>query len=210
MKAKILLAWLVAFSLGTLMVSCSAEDGDIGPPGPQGEQGPPGPQGEQGPPGSDGQDGVNGQDGADGQDGNANVISSGWLEIDMWTTNLPDFKFVRIPDLTLSPSEIDNALILVYRRYQPSPALTQVELLPVILYDASGAVDLAVKSRIQGNGLNLEVEAFGRDVAAEEYLPPETQFRYIIIPGTESSAKNPVDFRNMSYEEVVNYLKLNP
>lgn len=190
-----------------ILVACSAEDGQdgaIGPQGPQGEQGPQGPQGDQGPPGSDGQDGT------DGVDGNANLISSGWLEIDTWTTDLPDFKFIRLPDLTLTEFQIENDLILVYRRYQPSPSLLQVELLPVTRYDTGGRVELSITSRIQGNGLHLQIEAIGRDVTADEYLPPETQFRYIIIPADGSSSKNRVNYFKMSYQEVVAYLNLKP
>ncbi len=197
--------------LVVLTLACSAEDGEdgaIGPQGPQGEQGSAGSQGEQGeqgPPGADGQDGQDGADGQDGTDGNANVISSGWFEIDTWNTDLPDFKFHRIPDLILTEFQRENDLILVYRRYQPTPAFTQIALLPVTVYDASGAPELSLTSPIQGNGLFIQIQAFDRNVTSEEYLPPETQFRYIIIPADDTTSKHAKDFSKMNYEEVMDH-----
>ncbi|WP_420601747.1 hypothetical protein [Flagellimonas sp.] len=192
--------WVIPFIIMfTILSSCSAEDGAVGPAGPQG------PQGEQGVPGTDGQDGV------DGQDANSSVISSGWFQIDTWTTNLPDFKFVRIPDLILTESQIENNVFLMYRRHQPFPTSTIIELLPLVQHDGSGAIELLYKSPIQGNGLFIQIESFGRNVSDNEYLGPETQFRYMIIePPSTADKRNIVDFSKMSYQEIVEHLGINP
>ncbi|MDC6367244.1 MULTISPECIES: collagen-like protein [Flavobacteriaceae] len=205
MKNTLKLMLMCAMSL---LLACSAEDGQdgaIGPQGEQGEQGPTGPQGEQGPAGADGQDGV------DGIDANSTVISSGWFEINTWDTDLSNFKFHRIPDLILTDFEIENHVFLVYRRYQPSPALTTIELLPLYLLSNTGSMELTIQNRISGNGLFIQVQSYGRNVEAEEYLGPETQFRYMIVGPASTSDKNSgIDLTKMSYKEVVEYLGINP
>ncbi|WP_208103867.1 collagen-like protein [Flagellimonas ochracea] len=202
MKTQSHILIMVAVMFLTLLVSCSAEDGAVGPAGPegpQGEQGTTGPQGEQGPAGTD------------GQDANSTVISSGWFEINTWDTDLSNFKFQRIPDLILSEFQIENDVILVYRRYQTSPTFTSIDLLPLFQLDINGAAELAIQNRISGNGIFIQIEAFGRAVANEEYLGPETQFRYMIIePASTSDKKTVKDFSKMSYQEVVDYLGLKP
>lgn len=207
----------VGCALFLLLAACSAEDGvdgAIGPEGPQGEQGvqgAQGPQGEQGETGPQGEQGEQGPPGEDGTDANSTVISSGWFEINPWDNDLPDFKFHRIPDLTLSETQIENDLILVYRRYQPTPVLTQIAVLPIVEYNFSGEPELSLTNRVQGNGLYIQVQAFGRNVANDEYLGPETQFRYIIIePASTADKTGSVDFSKMRYEEVVDYLGLKP
>ncbi len=199
MKTRNGISRMMSLFLWVLLMACSAEDGAVGPAGPQG------PQGEQGIPGTDGQDG---QDGADGQDGTANVFSSGWFEIDPWDTDIPDFKFHRIPGLILSEFQIENNLILIYRRYQPIPTFTSVTLLPLAEYNSSGTLELLLTSRVQGNGLFIQIESYGRNVTNDEYLGPETQFRYIIIEPDPTSDKRPINFSKMQYDEVIKYLGL--
>ena len=214
MKTKHFIFIIIPLALCTVLFGCSAEDGETGPQGPQGEQGVAGPPGEQGPAGADGADGTDGTDGADGTDGidaNSTVISSGWFEIDTWDTDLTDFKFHRIPDLILTEFQIENDVFLVYRRYQPSPSFVAIELLPFYLLDVNGDIELAIQNRISGNGLFIQIQSYGRAVANEEYLGPETQFRYMIIePASTSDKKNSRDFSKMSYQEVVDYLGLKP
>ena len=193
---------MIGIVLFGLLVACSAEDGAVGPQGPQGEQGLQGPQGEQGPAGADGADGI---------DANSTVISSGWFEINTWDTDLSDFKFHRIPDLILTEFEIENSVFLVYRRYQSTPTFTAINLLPLYVLDVNGDIELAVQNRISGNGLFLQIQAYGRSVASEEYLGPETQFRYMIVEPASTSDKNGrIDFTKMSYEEVVEHLGIDP
>ncbi len=208
MKTKHFIFMVIPLALCALLAGCSAEDGDTGLQGPQGlqgEQGEVGPQGEQGPAGADG------ADGADGIDANSTVISSGWFEIGTWDTDLSNFKFHRIPDLILTQFEMENHLFLVYRRYQPSPAITTIDLLPLYELDTNGDIELAVQNKISGNGLFLQIESFGRSVTNNEYLGPETQFRYMIVePATTSDKRNSIDFSKMSYQEVVEYFGINP
>ncbi len=65
------------------IISCTKE-GPIGPVGPAG---------------SDRVDGTNGMDGADGS---AEVLYSEWTAIEDWSTDLPDFKYERFPNLILT------------------------------------------------------------------------------------------------------------
>ncbi|WP_425235664.1 collagen-like triple helix repeat-containing protein [Ulvibacterium sp.] len=203
MKTKRFIYTIIPLVLCAAFAACSAEDGADGATGLQG------PQGEQGPPGADGRDG---QDGIDGQDGTANVFSSGWFEIDTWDTDLSNFKFHRIPDLILTEFQRENNVILVYRRYQPVPTITTIDLLPFYELNAtSGGIELAIQSKISGNGLFLQVQSFGRALADEEFLGPDTQFRYIIIEPDPTSDKNATpNFSKMSYEEVIAHLGLHP
>lgn len=211
MKTRNSFSKIMSFLFLTLLVACSAEDGEVGPQGPQGPQGEQGPVGSQGEQGLQGEQGPTGADGADGIDANSTVISSGWFEINTWDTDLPDLKFHRIPDLILTEFEIENRVFLVYRRYHPSPAITTIELLPLYELSASGDIELAIQNRISGNGLFLQIQSFGRSVTNEEYLGPETQFRYMIVePASTSDKKNSVDFSKMSYQEVVEYFGINP
>lgn len=206
MKKYTLFRTICLLALATLIFGCSAEDGEDGAIGPQGEQGI---QGEQGPPGEQGPVGA---DGADGIDANSTVISSGWFEIDTWETDLSNFKFHRIPDLILTDFQIENNVFLVYRRYQQSPSFFTVDLLPFYQLDvANGDIELAIQQLLSGNGMFLQIQAFGRAVASEEYLGPDTQFRYMIIePGSTSDKKKSVDYSKMTYNEVVEYLGINP
>lgn len=211
MKTKNFIFWTITMVMFSVLIACSAEDGDTGPQGPQGEQGLQGPQGEQGDIGPAGTDGVDGVDGADGIDANSTVISSGWFEINTWDTDLTDFKFHRIPDLILTEFQRENTVVLVYRRYQPVPTITTIDLLPLYMLGTSGNIELVAQNKISGNGLFIQIQSFGRSVVNDEYLGPETQFRYMIIePASTSDKKYSRDFSKMSYEEVVDYLGLKP
>ena len=203
MKTSHFLFKLIPCVVCLVLLSCSGEDGEQGIQGPQGEQGIQGPQGEQGEPGVDG---------ADGQDTNSTVISSGWFEINTWDTDLSNFKFHRIPDLILTEFQRENSVILVYRRYQLVPTFTTIDLLPFYELDATnGSIGLAIQSKVSGNGLFLQIQAFGRAVTNEEFLGPETQFRYMIIdPASTDDKRYNVDFTKMSYQEVVDHLGLKP
>ncbi|MEM9650013.1 MAG: hypothetical protein AAF969_16160 [Bacteroidota bacterium] len=195
---KISLLLIVVF-----LMACSAEDGAVGPQGPQGPQGE---QGIQGPVGNDGTDGI------DGIDANSTVISSGWFEINTWDTDLSNFKFQRIPDLILTEFQKENSVILVYRRYQLVPTFNTIDLLPFYELDvANGSIGLAIQSKVSGNGLFLQVQSFGRALVDEEFLGPETQFRYMVIePASTADKSNIPDYSKMTYEEVIELLGINP
>lgn len=194
MKLKIYISRISPFLLLLLFLSCSAEDGQDGL---QGEQGPPG---------------IDGQDGADGMDGNANVISSDWFGIETWDpTDLPRLKLYRIPDLELTDAQMDNDVFLVYRRYQPSPESTFIDMLPFTSYNTSdGTMRFEYNNYIVPNNMFIEIRSVGVDIPDVRFQPPQTQFRYILIPANNITSKRNMDFTKMSYQEVVDYLGINP
>ena len=186
-----------------VLLSCSAEDCEDGAIGPQG------PQGEQGPVGADGQDGQNGTDGQDGADGIPNIISSGWFGIDTWDTDTPRSKVHKIPNLEFTDSQLESDLILVYRRYRPNAEILYINTLPIIEHLAtSGSLIRKTQSDIFLNELYIQIFGFGFDIRNNEYLPPETQFRYIIIPAEVTTSKNAPDFSKMNYQEVMDHFGL--
>lgn len=183
----------MAFAI--ILLSCSAEDGEPGPQGPQGEQGEVGAQGEQGP---------------QGPEGNSNVVSSEWFGIETWERDTPLIKLQTILELT--DSQLESGVILIYRRQQTSSTGgVTIRMLPIIFTNSRLGYSVETWWFTTDNSLKIVIEAEGRDVAPDTYLPPETQFRYIIIePPSTSDKDTMVNFSKMSYEEVIGYLGLNP
>ncbi len=167
-----------------LFSSCSAEEGEIGPQGPQGEQGEQGPQGEP---------------------GNSNVIASEWFGIETWEDNRPFGKLHTILELT--NAQLERAVILVYHKNEQFPGSGFINMLPTASARARTRINLFE------NQLQIVVETLTSGVAipSNEYLPPEIQFRYVILEPPSTSGKVPsVDFSKMNYEEVVELLGIDP
>ncbi len=190
MKKYSLLRIIYLVVCATLFFGCSAEDGTDGAIGPQGEQGDIGAQGEQGP---------------QGEEGNSNVISSGWFGINPWSFDEPFLKANTIYELT--DSQLENASILVYRKRSN----IVVEALPIVVYTLNGEIFRVTRINIFNNELRIVIEGRDVEIQSGEYLPPEVEFRYIIsVPPSTADKSSRVDFSKMSYEEVVDYLGLEP
>ncbi len=218
MKTTMKLLAFGMLALGISISSCTKE-GEVGPIGPQGEQGiqgPQGPAGEDGealglpgPQGEQGPTGPQGEQGPAGEDGSNNVIYSDWTSIDTWDNDSPMYKWTRFPDRILTQEQLNEAAILVYRKYQPSPANTLRDLMPIDFHNGSGGLDISYRSPIQGNGIMLSITSYGRNITTEEYKGPNTEFRYIIIPGGLPAAEGKrQNFSKMSYEEVMDHFGL--
>ncbi|MBC9794741.1 collagen-like protein [Sinomicrobium weinanense] len=194
------------------LVACSAEDGDIGPPGPQGEQGvqgeqgpqgeqgsegEQGPQGEQGPAGEDGVDGQDGQDGQDGEDGNANVMYSDWFFPDWNMSDLVRFKRMEVEDSNFSDTWLEGGATLVYWRTNNGSTF----LLPWNSYNTAGnlVIERSVIYR-SSTSIWITIKKYGSDFTAEETEGQvggiiRNRIRYVIIPGNVNlPAKSALDY----------------
>ena len=112
------------------LVSLFACQGPEGPVGPQGIKGDSGIAGPAGPAGADGAPGADGLPGANGLDGNANVASTGWLNVNMDNTRINKYNYTKasgeiyqtyVNFTTLNDNApfmtqelIDNSVILTY------------------------------------------------------------------------------------------------
>jgi hypothetical protein len=184
---KTTMKFLTYSFLALIMVvsfSCSPEDGA---------------DGAQGPAGTAGQDGIN------GQDGNANVIYSNWTGFDStnWEALANEFSTeirnypVTVNDLTQDIA--DNGVILVYIKFNGFPNTT----IPLpftgnitgginFLYYYSNVSLITLKlANLDGNG---DPGIFGAG----------NFYRYILIPGgTLAKSTSEINYKNMSYEEVM-------
>ncbi len=187
--------------LGTLLliglvVSCSTEDGEIGPEGPQGEQG------VQGPAGEDGQDGMNGQDGQDGEQGEqgtANVIYSEWIPSGFDDPITDDFDQFELDVPQLNETLQDSGVILVYARRS-----TLIYPIPITFF---GSLDENYNWRLLTTNddiIAVRVNSTDGGVIGEPFLNDE--YRYVLIPGGQQAeggrSISAQDYQKMSYEEI--------
>lgn len=198
---KLNLKYVIIIMVGATIFSCSkAEDGATGPAGLAGQNGIDGVDGVDGLNGGvDGTDGVDGSNGTDGQDGavgTANVIYSPLITIDQfdWDVFSGGALWVyQIPAPELTQDIFDKGIVLVYRysagdggRYEP---------LPVDTYEFI---------------IRLNKVEIRRKQESEPYSSiSDQEFRYMLIPGAVStSGKSSIDYKKMTYEEVMDHFGL--
>ncbi|HLV14140.1 MAG TPA: collagen-like protein [Xanthomarina sp.] len=143
---------------------------------------------EDGEPGPQGPAGTNG---ADGADGNANVIISDWYDL-TWTAPNTTMTYHDqvVPEIT--ENLIEASVILSYVR---SSATTY--LLPAVWTNTSTI----------GSGVSLEnIRIYCRS-ESNIIMPTDMQGRHIIIPANIGGRAS-LDFKNMSYEEVMDHFGL--
>ena len=184
-KSKyVLMAILVAFS-----VSCSPEDGEDGAVGPPGPQGPA------------------------GTDGNANVISSGWIEYDeaVWSPLTDEFSIdyrnypITVPDI--SQDIVDNGVVLVYTRFVISN--TDTFILPFSANITGGEQTLSFQ--IELNDLTIKMRnVSGAGDPGTFGGPGIAEYRYVIIPANATGRLGNTDLSKMSYKEVMELFDLKP
>ena len=160
-------------------------------------------------------DGANGADGADGAqgpagaDGNANVISSGWVAYDdaNWSALSNEFG-ISYRNYPISVSEItqdivDNGVILVYTRFS-----TDTYVLPFTDKIVGGAENQILSFRVNTNIITIKMrnESGSGDPGTFSGNSTSNQYRYIIIPS--GTNKTNVNFKKMSYQEVIDYFNL--
>ena len=206
-RVKFNVRHVVIITVSLVFFACSkAEDGAIGPAGPMGQTGPPGqtgPSGQNGVDGlnggADGVDGQDGQDGTDGQDGEigtANVIYSPLItiaEADWDVSSGGRIWFAQIDEPKLTQDIFEKGVVLVYS------------------YSAAdGGVYSLMPDGTFTNWVRVNAIGIRRVQENSPYLPvSERRFRYILIPGgISTTAKTALDFKKMTFEEVMVHFRL--
>lgn len=181
---------LTAILLISLVISCSPEDGEIGPQGPQGEQGVPGPAGE---------DGQDGEQGEQGETGTANVIYSEWIPSGFASPITDDFDQFELDVPQLNEVLQDSGVILVYARRS-----TLIYPIPITFF---GSLDENYNWRLLTTNddiIAVRVNSTDGGVIGEPFLNDE--YRYVLIPGGQEAeggrTMSAQDYQNMSYEEI--------
>lgn len=183
---------LFTMALSLSFVSCE------GPEGPAGADGLEGPQGVQG---------ATGAQGPAGAVGSANVIYSPWIT-NSWE-KMSNTKFI-VDDIVapkISQEILDKGVVLVY--FQESADSNFIKMLPSAWYINSELV-FTIDSSVEVGKLTV---FHGASKAPNgegiETFRPDSQTRYIIIPGgVAGRTKYQVDFNN--YEEVCSYFGIQP
>lgn len=208
MKTAMKYLGLVIILVALTFASCTKE-GETGPMGPTGVNGTDGTDG------IDGVDGTNGSNGEDGADGNANVIASDWFEPTESSFSVNNPRFKALPLATnVSSSLLEDGVILVY--YDTD---IDIYLLPNHIFAPDGTILKSVNSNINraSRTIYITIRRSDSDLTPREYLwDPSSpiynrgvRFRYVIIPSnTTTGKKATIDFKKMSYEEVMDYFGL--
>ncbi|MFC5196480.1 hypothetical protein ACFPH8_14155 [Bizionia hallyeonensis] len=177
-----LMAFLVAFSF-----SCSPEDGNDGAVGPAGPAG------------------------ANGQDGNANVISSGWVEYDEsnWSALTSEFgieyRYYPLSVSTITQDIVDDGMVLVYNRFVISN--TPASMLPYSGNITGGEQQLSFE--INPNTLTIKMKNVSGSGDPDTFGGPGVaEYRYIIVPSNNTGKMKNTDFSKMTYEEVMSHFGL--
>lgn len=172
-------------------------------------------EGETGPMGPAGINGTDGTDGEDGNDGNANVMASDWLEPTESSFSVNNPRYKALPLATnLSSSLLEDGVILVY--YDND---VDIYLLPNHVFALDGTILKSIDSKINRASRNIyvNIQRSDSDLTPGEYLwdpsgPPYgkgVRFRYVIIPSNATSGKKAaIDYKKMSYEDVMDHFGL--
>tara|TARA_R110002074_G_scaffold117549_1_gene249639 strand:- start:347 stop:943 length:597 start_codon:yes stop_codon:yes gene_type:complete len=172
-------------------------------------------EGETGPMGPAGINGTDGTDGEDGNDGNANVMASDWLEPTESSFSVNNPRYKALPLATnLSSSLLEDGVILVY--YDND---VDIYLLPNHIFAPDGTILKSIDSKINRASRNIyvNIQRSDSDLTPGEYLwdpsgPPYgkgVRFRYVIVPSNAASGKKAaIDYKKMSYEEVMDHFGL--
>lgn len=205
----------LAIMVFSLFVTSCAKDGEDGAMGPAGIDGIDGIDGTNGVDGTNGEDGADGVDGQDGEDGNANVIASDWFEPieSSFSVNNPRYKALPLAT-NVSSTIMEDGVILVY--YDTD---TNIYLLPNHVFALDGTILKSVDSNINhaSRTIYVTIERSDSDLTTREYLWDPSgpaygkgvRFRYVIIPSNATTGKMAtIDFKKMSYEEVMDHFGL--
>lgn len=174
----VILAIMVAISIS----ACEGPTGPDGAQGPQGEQGPEGAQGPQGEPGT------------------ANVIYSGWMDLEWNLSDEATYKTMLIEDENATGDFRDTGTILMFYKFTDSGGTTAIFLMPFV--DETTRFDylLAVN---EGAGIEGIAVRYYRTSGTDPLPELDGQIRYILIPGGVP-AKIPANFFE-DYDAVKEY-----
>ncbi|WP_299182088.1 hypothetical protein [uncultured Aquimarina sp.] len=161
--------------------------------------------GEDGAVGLAGQDGIDGVDGVDGDTGTANVIYSDWIPngfSDSSTLNSQSFTIATADEITNMGIDLNTSHIQVFARGQVLPD-TSVEVVAL-------PFEYRFEEQLYTYGIsNNALRVFGlvrNDNSTDFDFFDE--YRYIIIPGAVAAGRSAADYKNMSYEEIVDFFNI--
>lgn len=198
--------------LSLVFTSCS-KDGEDGAIGPQGAAGIDGIDGTNG---SDGLDGTDGNDGADGTDGNADVrlleygsetITDGAVTYTMEGVTLADTDEKLILGFYANVYQTPNAGngFVTKKQWIPVPGRGEAGL-----FETRAAVDAssALQSGPPTADFKVQLYQLGSLIAYTTEVTFD-EFKIFIIPPANLAGKtNTIDFRKMSYSELVAHFEL--
>jgi hypothetical protein len=182
MKNVILTTKFVLLALVMVFAFSCAEDGAVGPQGSAGQDG------------TNGTNGLDGSDGADGQDGNANVMSSDWFTPPSYTLST-GFGGISLLDHNeaatgITQEIIDTGVVLVYGKLNGYTSTiwptNQVSLLPITLAYDQSPTNIDTWTAILSVG-NIKIRFINNNNTYSS-IGTTHQFRYVIIPSTNSSS----------------------
>ncbi|WP_199913381.1 hypothetical protein [Flagellimonas amoyensis] len=181
---------LLFLGLGTILISCTGEDG---------------------------KDGINGEMGPAGQDGNANVIVSDWMHISWGTVNsdVPPTSgrmyFQEIPGIdNIEDFVKTGGVILVYLKHGiiPNGGLVHISLLPY--QDGSdhlyAYISTTTAPQIYVTGLVVRAES--SDVTHFENND-DFMVKYVVVPANIAQNSGMTSQTAKDFDEVITLLGLN-
>jgi len=186
---KILKLFKIVLCLSIFLVSCSGDDGAIGPQGPEGEQGLQGDQGDQ------------------GEAGTANVIYSDWIGVSFVGVGALETNIQ--PLAIFSPNElnIDQDVVLVYgKRDGGSDFFEGIYALPYFFSNQNEYYGFVFEAGAVNSSLQVRVSSTDGGSNLFTFF---NSFRYVIIPGGQAaggrsaSNKSQADYyAKLSYKEI--------
>jgi len=172
-----------------------------------------GPEGPEGPAGLDGLEGAQGVQGATGAQGPAgplgatNVIYSPWIT-NVWVKDeVTKFVSHEIGAPKITQEIMDKGVVMAY--FRESSVANFIKVLPTIYYQNSVPILSIDFTIFSGGMIFFHGASKAENGEGVETFSPNSQIRYIIIPGgVAGRVKYPVDFNN--YEEVCSYFGIEP
>jgi len=165
--------------------------------------------------GVDETDSVNGTDGMDGENGNANVIASDWIDSEFSTTS-SNFSFFSVEDSRFSSININSGVVLVYGKIIPTDnSSITTSPMPYQLFNESYSFDIVpteITDSISTGSLLItpnRIRFTARSIDNTfEVFERFTEFRYVIIPPSSTIGKSAINYKKMSYEDIMNHFEL--
>ncbi|AXT57231.1 hypothetical protein J8L88_01635 [Aquimarina sp. MMG015] len=162
--------------------------------------------GEDGAVGLAGQNGIDGVDGVDGDTGTANVIYSDWIPNGFSVgggLNQKVFTLANSQEIIDLDIDLDISVVLVYARGESVLLAVGLEAVP-LPYEYRSEEQLYTYSIDSGQIRVLGLVTGGNSNDFDFF----EDYRYVIIPGGVAAGKSVADYKNMTYEEIVDLFNI--
>ena len=189
---KLMSKFFMSFLTIMLFLGCSPEDGKDGADGTDG---------------IDGADGNDGVDGADGETGTANVIYSDWISSEFASITAAEESEQLLVSLDVGDINPNEDAIIVYGRRTPD-AIGQFVMiqLPYEFFNQNEVYRYRLAAGTLFNALYVNAHTTNGNTNLFTYF---SDYRYIIIPGGNSiSAKSSVNYKKMTYQEIITHFNI--